>query len=152
MDCKLCIICQLPCKETLQCPGKSKRKDSGVGYVPFARILKEYDSLGIQVTHTELLVNSQDQPIEQLLLENNACWHKSCRDRFNNTKLERAKKRKLSDVEKDEEVVQSVVSPVKATRSIRGWYNPQSQCFFSVRKQIALKISMLRRQKKLTKR
>ena len=110
--------------------GKSKRKDSGVGYVSFARILKEYDSFGIQVTHTELLVNSQDQPIEQLLLENNACWHKSCRDRFNNTKHERAKKRKLSDVEKDEEVVQSVVSPVKATRSIRGRYNPQSQCFF----------------------
>ena len=40
------------------------------------------------------------------------------------------KKRKLSDVEKDEEVVQSVVSPVKATRSICGWYNPQSQSFF----------------------
>ena len=98
MDWKLCIICQLPGKKTLQCPGKSKRKDSGAGYVSFARILKEYDSLGIQVTHTELLVNSQDQPIEQLLLENNACWHKSCRDRFNNTTLERAKKRKLSDV------------------------------------------------------
>lgn len=55
MDWKLCIICQLPSKETLQCPGKSRRKDSGAGYVSFARILKEYDSLGIQVTHTELL-------------------------------------------------------------------------------------------------
>ena len=49
---------------------------------------------------------------------------------MNNTKLERTKKRKLSDVEKDEEVVQSVVSLVKATRSICGRYNPQSQCFF----------------------
>lgn len=36
--------------------------------------------------------------MEETLLKRKASWHKSCRDLFSNTKLERAQKRKEADV------------------------------------------------------
>ena len=62
---------------------------------------------------------SDNQKLEQVLLENNARWHKSCRDKFNSTKLGRVK-RKVRDKakkEKDDEgaLGETVISsPVKA--------------------------------------
>ena len=59
---------------------------------------------------------------------------KSCRDLYNNTKLERAKKRKLAEATAEEVTDETEdeipSSPVKARRSSVERYNPQSQCFF----------------------
>lgn len=47
--------------------------------------------------------------MEETLLKHKASWHKSCRDLFSNTKLERAQKRKQADVPEP-------ASPVNARR------------------------------------
>ena len=68
---------------------------------------------------------------------NKASWHKSCRDRFNNTKLERLKKRKVFEIEdvemQNDDCSQEVLlcsSPVKARRSSQAAFNPHYRCFF----------------------
>ena len=133
MDWKQCIICQKTTGESLLCPANSKRKYAGAGYISFLRNVQEFKKLEINVTSRELPVD-ENQGIEQTLLHNKASWHKSCRDLYNNTKLERAKKRKLAEaaaeerIDETEEEIPS--SPVKARRSSVERYNPQSQCFF----------------------
>lgn len=131
MDWKLCIICQKSKKESLQCPARSKRKDAGAGYFSFILHAVEFKKLGIAVTQVDVEIPG----VEQTLTNNNASWHKSCRDLFNNTKLERAKKRKLAESDEDENIVNeepSRSSPVKSRRSsINGRFYPKNlQCFF----------------------
>ena len=133
MDWKRCIICQKLTRESLQCPANSKRKDPGAGYISFIRNAKEFTNLGITVTsHLDVL----SQGIEQILIDNKASWHKSCKDYFNTTKLERAKKRKLTEIKQEERNVNitneesNPSSPVKARRSSSFRYDPSSHCFF----------------------
>jgi hypothetical protein len=132
MDWKLCIICQRSTKEALQCPARSKRKDAGAGYFSFIRSALGYKAeLGIEVTQIDI----ESPGIEQTLTIHNASWHKSCRDLYNNTKLERAKKRKLAKSDKDEDSADeepSSSSPVKSRRSsiLTGPVAQNLQCFF----------------------
>ena len=74
MDWGKCIICQ-----SLQCPA---RKDPGIGYSTFIKAVKEFKEIGITVT--QFLDETKDD-IENVLLENRASWHKSCRDNYNST-------------------------------------------------------------------
>lgn len=154
MDWKRCIICQKTTGERLQCPANSKRKDAGAGYISFIQKVEEFKKLGINVTSCELPVD-EGQGIEQKLLHNKASWHKLCRDLYNNTKLQRAKKRKLAEVaeeERSDEIVEEIPSsPVKARRSSVGSYNPQSQCFFSGTNMIVPAIFILHQPLMLTK-
>ena len=136
MDWNKCIICQKSSQESLQCPGNSKRKDIGAGYVSFARLLEEFKSFGVKVTYCEIELSNTNQQLEHVLLENKACWHKSCRDNFNTTKLGRVK-RKLRDQTSEEEAEggtreEIISSPVKARRASTGQHNPHTleQCFF----------------------
>jgi len=100
MDWGKCIICQKTKHESLQCPANSTRKDPGIGYSTFIRAVKEFEEIGITVTQ---FLDETKNDIENVLLENKASWHKSCRDNYNSTKLERAKKkRKQADVEEEE--------------------------------------------------
>lgn len=127
MDWKRCIICQKSTGESLQCLANSKRKNAGTGYVSFVHNVEEFQRLGIKATDCEPPID------EQTLLQNKVCWHKSCRDRFNNTKLQREKKRRLdedSEVERHEVEETISSSPVKARRSSVGRYNSQTLCFF----------------------
>lgn len=137
MDWDRCIICQKTTGENLQCPAKSKRKDAGAGYVSFLQKVEEFKEIGIEVTNYQFPVD-ENQGIEQTLLKNKASWHKSCRDCFNSTKLQRAKKRKIAETEEEErkenderaEEGEVPFSLVKSRRSISGPYSPQSHCFF----------------------
>ena len=132
MDWKLCIICQRSTKEALQCPARSKRKDAGAGYFSFIRSALGYKAeVGIEVTQIDI----ESPGIEQTLTIHNASWHKSCRYLYNNTKLERAKKRKLAKSDKDEDSTDeepSSSSPVKSRRSwiLTGPVAQNLQCFF----------------------
>ena len=99
MDWGKCIICQKTKHRSLQCPANSIRKDPGIGYSTFIKAVKEFKEIGITVTQ---FLDETKHDIENVLLENKASWHKSCRDNYNNTKLERAKKkRKQADVEEE---------------------------------------------------
>ena len=138
MDWDLCIICQQRSVEKLQCPANSKRKDAGVGYTSFVCNLKEFQKL--EITPECLNVERLDEGlgIEQTLLNKKASWHKSCRDLFSNTKLERAKKRKLSAIaeEEDRDDCEQIIdvsssSPIKARRSSNASSClPENHCFF----------------------
>ena len=77
---------------------------------------------------------NQGQGIEHSLKERKALWHKTCRNRFSNANLERAKKRKHDRENKEENskllVAESTSSPVKARRSSLSGSSFSSHCFF----------------------
>ena len=87
MDWWKCIICQKTKHKSLQCPANSTRKDPGIEYSTFIEVVKEFKKIGITVIQ---FLDDTKHDIENVLLENKASWHKSCRDNYNNTKLERA--------------------------------------------------------------
>ena len=121
MDWHQCIICQKSTKEDLQCPANSKRKDAGAGYTSFVNNRKEFQNLGIEPAALDVKLLDAGNGTEQTFLDKKASWHKSCRDLFSNTKLERAKKRKLAEISKVEKngkdemgIGECISSPVKA--------------------------------------
>ena len=80
--------------ERLECPADSKRKDAGVGYKSFTENLMRFsdiDELPVKILLERL---DDDDGIEATLRCRKASWHKSCRCKFNATKLERAEKRR----------------------------------------------------------
>ena len=93
MDWSLCVICQCKTREPLQCPASSKRKDVGAGYSSFVKNLEEFKMLGAIPTIPTGLLSYKGQSLQTYLRQNNASWHKTCREKFSNTKLEPAKKR-----------------------------------------------------------
>ena len=112
----------------------SKRKDVGASYASFARNLEEFHEIGSVPGHLTVEELNQGQGIEHSLKERKSLWHKTCRNRFSNTNLERAKKRK-HDRENEEEnskllVTESTSSPVKARRSSLPGSSFSSHCFF----------------------
>lgn len=61
--------------------------------------MKEFKEIGITVTQ---FLDETKHDFENVLLENKASWHTSCRDNYNSTTLEHAKKkRKQADVEEE---------------------------------------------------
>ena len=111
MDWRYCIICQKPSIEHLQCTLSSKRRDSGVGYRLFANNIKEFKTLGMLPMEINIDLFDEGTGIEETLANHKALWQKYCRDRFSNTKLSCAKKRKLAEAS-----VNEAGSPVKARR------------------------------------
>ena len=111
--------------EPLQCPSQSKRADWGAGYETFAQNFVRFEELGCSPLKTNLPVDKLR--LEQLLKENEAKWHKACKDAFNNTKLQRAEKRKYNDVDASNQS-----SPVKRRRVSlsAATTNSQLKCFF----------------------
>ena len=95
MDWSLCVICQCKTREPLHCPASSKRKDVGAGYSSFVKNLEEFKMLGAIPTISTGLLSYKGQSVQTYLLQNNASWHKTCREMFSNTKLERAKRGRL---------------------------------------------------------
>ena len=110
MNWELCVVCQQQTKESLQCPAKSKRKDYGARYISFARNVKIFQDLKLLPSSFNIDCIDDGSGMEETLLKRKASWHKSCRDLFSNTKLERAQKRKQADISAPE-------SPIKARRS-----------------------------------
>lgn len=84
----------------------STRKDPSIGYNTFIKVVKEFKEIGITVTQ---FLDETKHDFENVL-ENKASWHTSCRDNYNSTKLEHAKKKiKQADVEEEKGVMQMVV-------------------------------------------
>ena len=92
-----CIICQEETSEKPTCQANSKRQDSGAGYVAFERDVTSFYEVG----ELHLVVNweclNEGNRIASTLASHFALWHKSCRDAFNRTNLERIIKRKMPE-------------------------------------------------------
>lgn len=92
----LCVLCQVETSESLTSPSCSERKDVGKVYKSLAENLVKFDELGI-LPRTLLLDRlDEGEGIEAAMVANEAKWHQSCKLRYNNTMLERARKRKNS--------------------------------------------------------
>lgn len=92
IDWKLCILCQEQKNESLQCPTKSKRKDTGAGYRSTAENVQRFDDLGMMPFDVRVSQLDDGSGLYNTLMKNEASWHKSCKDLVNNTKLKRAEK------------------------------------------------------------
>lgn len=125
IDWKKCVLCQSSKNESLQCPAKSKRTDVGSGYKSLATNLQIFHELNPNIIDVNLDILDEGNGVEECLRRNNACWHKSCALKYNNTKLKRAKKR-FSDVTVDE--AREVYPKRKKTPSECG--HSKEQCFF----------------------
>ena len=94
LDWEKCVLCQRNTSETLQCPAHSKRKDLGSGYESLGTNVKQFQQLGRLPFKTVLASLDDDaRGLTQKMKDNNAKWHKSCKDQFSNLKLQRAEKR-----------------------------------------------------------
>ena len=100
LDWELCVLCQEETAEPLQCPAASKRPDAGAGYVSLASNLPKFSELGELPQHVDLRRLDEGQGILAALTHHQAKWHKSCRIKYNNTKLQRTLlKRRYSEEE-----------------------------------------------------
>ena len=109
-DWNVCVLCQAKTSEPLQCPANSKRTDVGAGYRYVAENLIKFHELdaipvGVNIQHLNI-----DTGLENVLYEHSAVWHKSCRNKIGNDKLQRASKRKTEESHN--------ASPVKTRRSL----------------------------------
>ena len=120
----MCIICQNETEESLTCPANSKRRDVGAGYQTLASYIPAF----LQMKHLNLSLHPEienaGENLAEILSLRKASWHKTCSNRFNKTKLDRAKKRSIA--------LEENASPQeKYTRSTRqGVTKPVDVCFF----------------------
>ena len=95
MDWTSCIICQKTTSE-LTCPINNRRYDSMNVYEDFLENVEEFrklDEIPIEIEHCQAFAAEH-------FVKNRASWHRSCNQKFNNSKLERVRtrKRKLEKV------------------------------------------------------
>lgn len=114
LDWELCVLCQDDTPEPLQCPASSKRTDTGAGYKSLTANLVQFNELGEFAQCVDLRRLDEGQGILATLTVHRAKLHKSCKDKYNNTKLQRALKRRHS---KDGPVPSTSAEVSKRTRS-----------------------------------
>ena len=95
-DWKLCIICQEHTAEALRCPLQSKRADKGSGYASLTEHLTQFNELGQLPSTLPIGRLDEGHGIEAAMFANKAQHHQTCRHKYNETKLKRAKKRACS--------------------------------------------------------
>ena len=118
-----CIICQKETAEKTQCPANSKRNDSGAGYLTIERDLTSFHEAGELHLAVDWENLDEGNGISQTFENHRATWHKSCRDKFNKTKVDRLLKRKLSGESHDQK-------SSKRTRTLFPDSKQSPVCFF----------------------
>ena len=90
---KLCFLCQVDTKAALYCPARSKKPNFGTGYKSLAEHLIQFQSLGHMPMGIDINRLDNEDGIEATLMRHQACWHKTCRLKFNQMKLDRLNKK-----------------------------------------------------------
>jgi hypothetical protein len=123
---QLCVICQQDTAENLVDPGKGMYRGSGkgCGYKLLAENILEFHKINCLSEDINIVRLDSGEGIEVTLKSNKAVWHKSCRNRFDNQKLQCAQKRKAK------EEIEFQASPVKTRQSGVGSMARTSSCFF----------------------
>eukprot|EP00112_Aurelia_sp_Birch-Aquarium-sp1_P020487 Seg5293.4 transcript_id=Seg5293.4/GoldUCD/mRNA.D3Y31 product="hypothetical protein" protein_id=Seg5293.4/GoldUCD/D3Y31 len=123
----LCFICQVTTQESLMCPATNSRQlDKSLGYKSIVEQLKKFEEIGElpDSIHCRIHFACQGNLAEKLL-ENEAKFHKQCKNRYDDQHYQRAcKKRKL--LANDE--VDSISPP--STRARFSAHNFVPRCFF----------------------
>ena len=96
MDWTMCVICQKSTSEPLSCPQDSvNRRDPLNVYKDFLENVAEFEKLSALPTQCGILSSGMSDNTIESCTVNKASWHRSCHQRFNNSKLQREKKRNL---------------------------------------------------------
>lgn len=95
-DWKKCCLCQEDKNEDLKCP-TTRYQPEHDGYAMLATNVPLFHALNDMPLILDPARLDEGAGIEETLRKNKAVYHQSCRYLFNNTKLERAKKRKSAD-------------------------------------------------------
>ena len=97
---ELCCLCQEDTGASLQCPVNSLRASTGSGYVSLANHLSKFAELGHVPMNIDTTRLDDEDGMEATLVRHKAWWHKACRLKVNQTKLERLEQSmKPKDVE-----------------------------------------------------
>ena len=97
MDWTLCIICQEHSEDELRCPLQGTQKEApGHGTTSYALFLQNAAEFQVLDRLPIALKFSTDLSPE-VLVKHEAKWHKSCRGKFSDYKLDRARKQQESD-------------------------------------------------------
>ena len=122
---QLCCLCQQNTQEKTMCPAQANTP--GLAYRRLADNIVKFSEIGCMPVDLDIGSLDEGQGIERTLEMHSASWHKSCFNKFNDLKLQRALKR-TSSIQDCE-----TVSPVKTRRSL-GSTPEQSKtvlvCFF----------------------
>eukprot|EP00794_Sanderia_malayensis_P014705 gene14705-16232_t len=106
IDWEFCIICQKDANEKLQCPAESSHRRAGAeighGYNSLANNILDFQNLGVETPFSKLSVTNEET-LASILMGKKAKWHKTCRLKYNTTKLDRLRKRVYDDENANEE-------------------------------------------------
>ena len=80
-------------------PSRSKWRREKTGYDILAQNLESFNDLGFMPLGIDITRLNDGSGISNTLMSQNASWHKSCWSKFDQQKLERARKRKPEDLE-----------------------------------------------------
>jgi len=128
-DWTLCFIYQETTAESLTDPSQNQREIKGSIYSTFIENLNRFNELGLLPKSFLLDRLDEGSGAEAALSTNNARYHKTCKLRYNKTKLHRAEKRHLAIGVDEEEKVASR----KRTRSLSCSSSTETkpeECFF----------------------
>ena len=90
MDWTNCIICQQSTSEQLSCPQLTIKYDPLTLYENFLLNVEELKKLD----RVPVELNFVGEWSAEIFMQKNALWHRSCHQKFNNSKLERVRNRK----------------------------------------------------------
>ncbi len=93
MDWNHCIICQQDTTEPLKCPLHSPASSKTDAYESFLTNVEQFKA--INALPTSIYFGSEETPAS--FSRHVASWHKSCHLKYNNSKLNKAQKRKRSN-------------------------------------------------------
>lgn len=106
----MCVVSRTTTSESLVCPANSKRKDAGTSYKTLAVNLLKLQELNENPFGFENNELNSGKGIESTLISNNACWHKSFRNRINSTEIKRVEKRNRENEESTTSLVKTRTS------------------------------------------
>lgn len=122
---KLCVICQRDTTEKLVHPDNARYRGlKECGYKLFADNILEFNKINCLSEDISIRRLDNGEGVEATLQSNKAVWHKSCRNRYDNQKLQRAQKRKAKEQTEFEP------SPIKTRHSGPGSMARTNNCFF----------------------
>lgn len=124
-DWTLCVICQQDTTKKITNPAVDKYRGSGkeCGYRLLAENLLDFHKVNCLPPEVAISRLDSGNGVANTLMENNAVWHKTCRNKFDSYKLKRAQKRKAKEEAEEEP------SPVK-TRQRSVSMTRNNNCFF----------------------
>ena len=120
------MFCQDSNDEQLQQPISDKRADAGSGYDTLSKNIQLFNELGCLPLKLNAVLLGEPASIALLLKHHGAKWHKTCSNKFNSLKLQRAEKRKSNNSDE--------ASPESSKKVTRRSCEEQTQttdtCFF----------------------